>query len=155
MSHEAILDEHILNIVQSQIIQEQVDLQNKLKERGYDVPQATLSRRLKKLRIAKVSGVYSVVEFATMNLPLVLNIQVSEFGLIVLHTSPGNASSLGYFLDQKFVDFHPQSLKKTGILGTIAGDDTVLLITESNAHLENVLHVLQEIFPYHNSHPRQ
>lgn len=47
MSYDNVLDGHILSIVQTQEIPEQIDLQNKLKERGYDIPQATLSRRLK------------------------------------------------------------------------------------------------------------
>ncbi|AHE66968.1 arginine repressor [Legionella oakridgensis] len=148
MTHDRILDGHILAIVQNQEIHEQSELQDKLKERGYDIPQATLSRRLKKLKIAKVANVYKIVDFNLPNLPIVLNIQVSEFGLIVLHTHPGNANSLGYFIDQKYVALHSQSSKKTGILGTIAGDDTVLLIIESKAQLEPVLQLLQEEFPY-------
>ena len=75
-----------------------MELQHYLKERGYDVPQATLSRRLKKLKIAKVSGTYKVVDFRTSNLPLVHSIQISDYGLIVIHTDPGNASSIGYFI---------------------------------------------------------
>ncbi|WP_133127404.1 arginine repressor [Legionella nagasakiensis] len=148
--HDKILDEHILNIVQNQDIHEQSELQNKLKERGYDIPQATLSRRLKKLKIAKVANIYKMVDFNLPNLPIVLNVQISEFGLIVLHTHPGNANSLGYFIDQKYVALNSQQSKKTGILGTIAGDDTVLLILKSKAHLESVLQLLQEEFPYLN-----
>lgn len=148
MSYNKVLDELILSIVQTQEIPEQIDLQNCLKERGYDIPQATLSRRLKKLKIAKVAGVYRVVDFNMPNLPLVLNLQISDFGLIVLHTHPGNASSLALFLDKKYVSFYPQQMNNSGILGTIAGDDTVLLIIKSKEDLENVLHLIKEEFPY-------
>lgn len=148
MSHNAAIDGHILNIVQSYEIREQIDLQKMLKERGHDIPQATLSRRLKKLKIAKVGGVYKVVDLNMPNLPLVLNIQVSEFGLIVLRTHPGNASSLAYFIDQKYVNNSPKDHKDSGILGTIAGDDTVLLIIRGKRHLESVLNVLHKEFPY-------
>ena len=150
MSYDSALDGHILNIVQNQEIHEQMDLQSRLKDRGFDIPQATLSRRLKKLKIAKVVGVYKVVELHMPNLPQVLNVQVSEFGLIVLHTHPGNASSLAYFIDQKWVAYQPNSANGSGILGTIAGDDTVILIVESKARIKQVLAQLHAEFPYLN-----
>lgn len=148
MVRSAALDGHILNIIQNYDIPEQSDFQRLLKDRGYDIPQATLSRRLKKLKIAKVSGVYRVIAFNQPNLPLVLNIQASEFGLIVLHTHPGQANSLAYFVDQKYVTYSPKNPTNSGILGTIAGDDTVLLIVKSNADLKNVLSLIRKEFPY-------
>nr|WP_241480481.1 hypothetical protein [Legionella norrlandica] len=77
----------ILSIVQTENIAEQSDLQHSLKKRGYDIPQATLSRRLKKMKIAKVSGYYKVIDYNQPGLPLVLNIQFSDFGLIILQTT--------------------------------------------------------------------
>ncbi|WP_133135041.1 arginine repressor [Legionella rowbothamii] len=148
MSQDALLDGHILNIVQTEKIYEQSDLQKSLMDRGYNIPQATLSRRLKKLKIAKVSGVYQVVDFNIPNLPLVLNIQVSDFGLIVLHTHPGNANGLAYYIDKKYISFSMHGNKNTGILGTIAGDDTVLLIVKSKEKQEEVLQLLRAEFPY-------
>ena len=148
MSYDNVLDGHILSIVQTKEILEQVDLQKQLKERGYDIPQATLSRRLKKLKIAKVAGIYRVVDLTMPSLPLVLNLQISDSGIIVLHTHPGSASSLGSFIDRKYVSFSPQSANNSGILGTIAGDDTVILIIRSKAESKNVLRALQEEFPY-------
>lgn len=148
MSYDNILDDHILSIVQRKEIAEQQDLQTSLRERGYDIPQATLSRRLKKLKIAKVGGIYRVVDFSMPSLPFILNLQVSDFGLIVLHTHPGHASSLAAFLDKKYVVFYPQDDNEVGLLGTIAGDDTVLVITRSKKHLMKVLALLQGEFPY-------
>ncbi len=148
MTKGVVLDGYIINIIQSNKITEQMELQNYLKAKGYDVPQATLSRRLKKLKIVKVSGVYKVIDFGSSNVPLVLGIQVSEFGLIVLHTEPGNANSLGYFIDQKYVNFHSFDDKDSGILGTIAGDDTLLLIIKSKDYLQKVLELLHGEFPY-------
>ncbi|KTC85146.1 arginine repressor [Legionella brunensis] len=150
MSYDNILDGHILSIVQTQEIPEQSDLQKCLQERGYDIPQATLSRRLKKLKIAKVAGVYRVVDFSMPSLPFILNIQISDYGMIVLHTHPGHASSLASFLDKKYVNFSSPNANDSGILGTIAGDDTILLIVKSKQHLEAVLEILQKEFPYLN-----
>lgn len=142
------LEGHILSIVQNYEIHEQIDLQKLLKERGYDIPQATLSRRLKKLNISKVSGVYKMVDTSHSYFPMVLNMQISEFGLIVLHTYPGHANSLAYSLDKKYVSYSPKNLKNSGILGTIAGDDSVLLIVKDKAALKNVTKILSEEFPY-------
>jgi transcriptional regulator of arginine metabolism len=148
MSGDTVLDGHIIHIIQNQDICEQNDLQNALKKSGYDIPQATLSRRLKKLGIAKVFGIYKIIDFKQPNLPLVLNIQVSEFGLIILHTHPGNANSLAYFIDQKYVTYHTKNPKNSRILGTIAGDDTVLVIIQGKKYLQYVLTIMDREFPY-------
>lgn len=150
MSYDNILDGHILSIVQSQDIPEQSDLQKYLRERGYDIPQATLSRRLKKLKVSKVAGIYRVVDFTMPSLPFVLNIQISDYGMIVLHTQPGNANSLASYLDKKYVNFSLQNTSESGVLGTIAGDDTILLIIKSKLHLGIVLETLRKEFPYLN-----
>jgi transcriptional regulator of arginine metabolism len=82
------------------------------------------------------------------NLPLILNIQIADSGLIVLHTQPGNANPLGSFIDKKYVAFSQQNPNNSCILGTIAGDDTVLLIIKSKEALPSVLNVLLKEFPY-------
>ena len=142
------VDARILSIIQKHVIAEQSELQKLLKEKGFNIPQATLSRRIKKLNIAKVSGIYKIIDFNQPNLPIILNMQVSEFGLIVLHTHPGNASSLAYFFDQKYVTYSPHQPKDSEILGTIAGDDTVLLVIKSKKDLKQVMSMIQEEFPY-------
>lgn len=146
--HDNTLGEHILNIIQNHEILEQSDLQTLLKKRGYNISQATLSRKLKELKIAKVAGMYKVIDINQYRLPLILNMQISDFGLIVLHTQPGQASSLAYFLDQKYVIYSLNNSKNMGIIGTIAGDDTVLLIIKSKTELNKVLQSIYETFPY-------
>lgn len=148
MSDDAsILDAHILSIIQRNKIFQQSDLQKMLKARGFDIPQATLSRRLQKLNIAKVSKVYKVIDL-NINVPLILKIQVSAFGQIVLHTRPGNASSIASYIDQKYV-FGANALSKNNeILGTIAGDDTILIVTKDKQSTNSVLEILRNEFPY-------
>ncbi|MFO3118009.1 ArgR family transcriptional regulator [Legionella pneumophila serogroup 1] len=148
MTHDAFLDDLILSIVQTESIAEQSDLQNSLKKRGYEIPQATLSRRLKKMKIAKVSGYYKIIDYNQPGLPLVLNVQISDFGLIILQTHPGNANSLAYYIDRKYVSFSIKDSANSGILGTIAGDDTVLLIIKSKSDQQKVLDILMKEFPY-------
>ncbi|MBP6219379.1 MAG: hypothetical protein KA436_12405 [Oligoflexales bacterium] len=139
-----------MDIIQHYEIYEQSDLQEALAAKGHEIPQATLSRRLKKLGVAKVGGLYKVTSFVPSHLPIVLNIQVSEFGLIVMQTQPGQATALGYFLDQKYVSYSPKSTKHSGILGTIAGDDTLLLVVKNKPELKKVLATLYQDFPYLN-----
>ncbi|KTC66633.1 argR arginine repressor [Legionella adelaidensis] len=148
MTHQSFLDDLIVSIVQAEMIAEQSDLQKSLQKRGYDIPQATLSRRLKKLKIAKVGGFYKVIDYNQPGLPIVLNIKISDFGLMVLQTHPGNASSLAYYIDRKYVSFSMNEPTVSGILGTIAGDDTVLLIINNRESLEKVHRLLLEDFPY-------
>jgi transcriptional regulator of arginine metabolism len=148
MAETKALDGQIVNIIQRHEIAEQSELQEMLKEIGHDIPQATLSRKLKKLNIAKVAGVYKIVDYNMPNLPVILNVQISDFGLIILHTQPGDANSLAYYFDQKYVSYNPKKPKESGILGTIAGDDTILLVVKSKADISRVMFVLQENFPY-------
>jgi len=149
MSKYTDLDEHILHIVENFAIYEQIDLQSQLQNIGYNIPQATLSRRLKKLKIVKLDGRYKIVELNMLQaLPRVLNLEVSDFGMIVLHTYPGNANSLAYFLDQNYVSFSPSTNEESLILGTIAGDDTVLIIAKSKAAISKIIKMLQQHFTY-------
>ena len=148
MSYDTMLDKQILNIVQTQEIREQSELQQALKDRGYEIPQATLSRRLKKLTIVKISGFYKSMQAAKTNLPTVLNMQVSDFGMIIMHTHPGHANSLAFFLDQQYVSYSIKDSKNSGILGTIAGDDTVLIIVKNKEALTQIISCLSTDFPY-------
>ena len=148
MAHDHVIEGHILNLVQTHRIQEQSELQGFLKDRGFDIPQATLSRKLKKMKIAKVEGIYKAVQFNLPSLPSILNLQVSESGIMVLHVNPGQASGLAYFFDQKYVSFSSQHPTDTGILGTVAGDDTVILIIRAKSDVPKVLALIQEDFPY-------
>lgn len=145
MDAKKIVDNHIVDIIQNDSVREQSDLQEMLKSRGYDIPQATLSRKLKKLNIVKVDGIYKIIEFAMSSLPVVLDMKISDFGLIVLHTHPGNANSLAYFIDQKYVDYNDND---SMIMGTIAGDDTVLIIAKNKQAVEKIQDIFVEIFPY-------
>jgi transcriptional regulator of arginine metabolism len=145
---DAVLNDYIVNIVQMNLIPDQNTLQKILNDRGIHVPQATLSRKLKKLHITKESGIYKVTEYVQQRVPAVLNMQVSEFGLIVMHTHPGQAGGLAYFVDRKYVNSSQNKGKIAGILGTIAGDDVVVIIVKNQECLDNALEALYETFPY-------
>lgn len=131
------IEANILEIIQSQSVKDQHMLQRLLSDKGIHVPQATLSRKLKKLNIKKNNGKYESLLHKESKHPKIIRASVSDFGIVVFHTEPGNANALAYYLDQTFVFIDAPLL-----LGTIAGDDTVLAITKNK---ETALFFLENI----------
>ena len=126
----------VLDIVSRDAVRSQEQLRQRLFARGFDVTQATLSRDVKELGLVKrsVDGAYQPApdedgsrpptEVARHTLQRALidylaGIQQSQ-QLLVLRTGAGEAQLLALAIDRaKLVD----------VLGTIAGDDTVLVIS--------------------------
>ena len=132
----------ILEIIQAGPVYSQEELAARLKEEGIVSTQATLSRDLKALRISKVSGVGYVAptparSFSTDLSSGALRIQFSG-NLAVIKTRPGMAGAVASLIDHQVV--YP-------VLGTIAGDDTILLILRFGAAQEDVLDALVPLFP--------
>ena len=73
--------------------------------------------------------------------PPIYKIDAAEPNLLVLHTHAGYASSLAENIDRALTD-----LEGSGVLGTIAGDDTVLLIVQNKEALQKIFSHLQEKF---------
>lgn len=124
----------IIKIVKDKPIHTHDELIDALKFEGFKVTQATVSRDIKEIGLIKVpagdgSSVYSVPEPSEggagtridMVSESVRNV-VSAMHTIVINTYPGMASAVAAAMDLNF---------RREILGTIAGDDTVLVITES------------------------
>lgn len=132
----------ILDILGRQSVRSQGELLEILSQRGFDVTQATLSRDLVELRAVKVRAgktlVYAVpgeggdrtarvapgLAEVSMRLrrqceELLVTAQVSA-NLVVVRTPPGAANYLASAIDHT---------EEADILGTIAGDDTILIIT--------------------------
>ena len=59
-----------------------------------------------------------------------------------MHTQPGQANGLAYFFDQHYVHYGKGEAKGSGIIGTIAGDDTVLLVLKSKADMKEALSLI-------------
>jgi len=111
----------------------QDDLREKLEKQGHKVTQSTVSRDLRKLGTIKVidstgqtmyrlSGDGRPPAHATSLADLVIDIKTNG-ALIVIHTYPGSASLVARHLDQ---------VRPGGILGTIAGDDTIFVALSSS-----------------------
>lgn len=125
----------ILDLVERHVVGSQEELRQLLVGRGMDVTQATLSRDLRDLGVARVpteDGGRYVVPGALLSdsdNPLLGNLLPQLFSridgvgeLIVLHTVRSGAQPIAEAIDQE--EFEE-------VLGTIAGDDTILIVTRS------------------------
>ena len=122
----------------------QDEIRTALEDLDFEVNQSTISRDLKKLGAVKMidaSGrtVYrlaaNIAEEQLAQRPptglsdMVLRV-LSNGSLIVVNTTPGSASLVARFLDQ---------FREDGILGTIAGDDTIFVAPENSKSIDKLL----------------
>jgi transcriptional regulator of arginine metabolism len=125
----------IREIVTARAVASQEELRRQLAKRGWDVTQSTLSRDLRELRLARIpddsggvrygfseaNGAGNSSELEAM-LPTLLTSVESVGVLVVARTRRSGAQPVAEALDM---------LEWTDVMGTIAGDDTVLLICRS------------------------
>lgn len=127
--------ETILRLIEENVLITQEDLQEELKNEGYDVTQSTVSRDIRALKLVKArdaAGNYRYVrqgnsndeqentQYMHMFTAAVKNVDYS-LNNVVLHCRTGMASSACVALDILFKDM---------MLGSIAGDDTVIVVTK-------------------------
>ena len=121
----------------------QDELRHELKKRGFSVTQATLSRDLKELGVGRVAfgdGMKYVLQpagEAQILKPIVgaqvISIKANET-MVVIRTLPGSASVVAEFLD---------TIDNQDIMGTIAGDNTLLVIPHSQKKIQNIIKFLK------------
>lgn len=134
----------------------QEELLKKLIEKDFDLTQATLSRDLKQLQIAKVpssdggylyvlpetAGISKIMQSKSENYayPLSSGFISIEFSgqLAVIKTRPGYASSIAYDIDNR---------SPYEVIGTIAGDDTILLVLREGVTRQGLFTALSEFIP--------
>jgi len=136
----------IKNIISKIEFDTQNDLVDYLNSQGLAVTQATVSRDIKEIGIKKVKGkqkkfryIFVENQNISQNLKLysgIINNIVVAQNLIVIKTTEGGASSVASFLDKSQLG---------GVLGTIAGDDTILVVTPSETEAISVKEQLQRI----------
>lgn len=141
----------IVEIVSAKSIPSQEELLSELQKKGIEATQATLSRDLKALRISKVLGEGYVIQDSTaprsVRTPIgdgILSIAFSG-QMAVVKTHPGFASAIASLLDKHSLP---------GVMGTIAGDDTVLIILRKDAGSEAILDAMAVFLPNIRFHLR-
>lgn len=142
-------------LISSQELGSQEEVLQALAKEGYQLTQATLSRDLKQLKVAKaasMNGKYVYVlpnetMYKRVSSPLSAREMLLSPGfqsinfsgnMIVIKTRPGYASSIAYNIDNSNI---PE------ILGTIAGDDTIFLVRKEGANEREILRALSMIIP--------
>lgn len=125
----------IENIIRSEMIRSQDELQRALSNKGFEVTQGTLSRDIRKLKIVKRHDgdnryIYVLPDAIPAGKPAV------EFSghLAVLKTPPGYAMAIASDIDR---------IAPGEILATIAGDDTILVIPRDGYSNKQVAKALE------------
>ena len=138
----------ILEIISSMEIETQEELCAELTKRNYNVTQATVSRDIKELRLFKVAGVEKKYRYAYIDdgnnkiSPKMHNLfrecvltMRPAMNQVVIKTLRGNGSNAGMIVDK---------VNLPEIVGTLAGDDTLLIVTESVEAAQIVVEKLSE-----------
>ncbi|ABP67482.1 arginine repressor, ArgR [Caldicellulosiruptor saccharolyticus DSM 8903] len=139
----------ILEIIQSEDIETQEELVEKLRELGYDVTQATVSRDIKELRLTKVLTETGKYKYAVLSGPeanitekliKVFSESIIKYdtadNLVIIKTITGAAQGAAAAID---------SLNWPEVIGTIAGDDTIFIATKGNAAAEKIVERIKAI----------
>ena len=137
----------ILEIISNQNIETQEELIDALRKEGFAATQATASRDIRQLKLLKVmvDGVYKYVapkkeldEISEYNSALISSIREIRYALnnVVVKTAPGLAQAVAAGVD---------SLKETDILGCVAGDDTIIIVTSSEEASARISQKLSKI----------
>ena len=138
----------ILEMIDEKVIETQEDLAASLHKAGCQITQATISRDIKELGLIKVTlsdgrqkyarnqtdtrldhKVLALFQQAVLSIDYAIN-------LVVIKTLSGSANAAGLMVDR---------LKKPEVLGCVAGDDTVLVITRSEMAAEKLVYLLNDM----------
>lgn len=138
--------EKILELIEKEKIETQQDLAGLLNDAGFSVTQATVSRDIKQLKLIKLvnpdNGRTYYAEHGTVNIPVALSdkyLRIFKDGvqgmdvamnILVIKTVSGMAMAVAAALD---------SMQITSIVGTIAGDDTIMCAIKSVEDAKEVL----------------
>jgi transcriptional regulator of arginine metabolism len=139
----------VLDLVDREAISSQEQLRERLKNKGIEVTQATLSRDIRDLGLVKRAGDGAYRRPVSADTPVsgerqvMLRRTVAEFmrrieavqQFVVLRTDPGQAQTLAFALDQA---------RMPDVVGTIGGDDTILVILRGDREAQQFTQQLEQ-----------
>jgi transcriptional regulator of arginine metabolism len=138
----------ILKLIRTRSISTQEELSRALKELDVDATQVTLSRDLRELGLVKTSEGYremgresAVLQFTALASEFLQDVRLAQ-NQVVLKTAPGHASSVAVALDDE---------EWPEITGTLAGDDTILVICPDSATASDVRERLMKLLNNHRA----
>ena len=140
----------ILELIEKYDIDTQETLIDKLSEAGYATTQTTISRDIKQLKLVKgmtSKGTYKYIvpEIKNNGTAPILNAALTESvikieaaeNIVVVKTFSGMANALGVCID---------SLNDSSIVGSVAGDDTILIVVKSSELASKLEVELKKVF---------
>lgn len=132
----------VAGIINSNKVHTQEELVAALAEKGIVATQATLSRDIKELGAVKVADSDSTFYYSIPQAPVAHNhmtvdrVEISG-QFCVLHSQPGFASAVAAMIDRSKIE---------GVMGTIAGDDTILVMLRADIDTEKTGAVIKSMF---------
>jgi transcriptional regulator of arginine metabolism len=148
MSRSNDLTQAIKALLLQENMQTHEEIADILKKQGYNVNQSTISRLLRKMGAikglnAELQQVYLLPkETSTLPPTLALSRLIRRIDhneqLIIIHTTPGSANVIA-----RMLDLHSTQCQ---ILGTIAGDDTILIVPNSVSTLNVTISEIKNLF---------
>ncbi len=142
----------IRKLIENESISSQEDILSKLKEIGVEATQSTLSRDLKSLKVGKIpdeergyiyvvpgnlQNVQKEEKVAALLTDAIVSIEFSG-NMAVLKTLPGYANSVTVLIDNE---------NYFEILGTIAGDDTIMIVLREGVTRQELVNAMTSIHP--------
>ena len=138
----------ILQLITEYPISTQEDLLKRLRASGLDVTQATVSRDIKELRIVKLMGENGQYRYAVSDKPREENLE-NKFRSIFVH-SVKNADHAGHSMVLRCYTGTAQaacaafdSMRWDGLVGSIAGDDTIFVLFRTPQHAAQACQMIQ------------
>lgn len=141
--------ERILELISEYEIETQDEMISRLTAEGFKVTQATISRDLKELRLTKVQTARGTCRYSLgqtrqgigsvkLNNAMADSITDVKYSLnnVVIKTYPGLAAAVAFAVD---------SLNMPSILGCVAGDDTVIIVTNSEESSNEISKKITEL----------
>ena len=132
-------------IISSKEVGSQEELLQELNREGFELTQATLSRDLKQLKVAKAASMNDIMYKRSTDQSAGEMLRSNGFislqfsgNIAVIRTRPGYASSMAYDIDNN---------EFSEILGTIAGDDTIMLVLREGVATSKIRQLLSLIIP--------
>jgi transcriptional regulator of arginine metabolism len=130
--------EAILKLIGAMRIARQAELVQTLRDHGFEVTQASVSRDLEDLGIVKINGAYSQPERVGNAFGIgLINVETAGDSMIVAKTYAGLASASAVRIDAARIE---------DIVGTIAGDDTIFIAVKGQREQRAVIKRLWELF---------
>lgn len=131
--------ELVAELIRSRPVANQQELASLLTDQGIATTQSSVSRDLKKLGVVKVAGRYKLPRIVQGQSSVIDRLDASSAGpnLIVVRTGPGNANRAAVMIDGAGIP---------GVLGTIAGDDTIFVAVSGGKEQPRVLKRIVALF---------